>query len=253
MIGKIIGGVLGGVLSGPLGVIVGAIIGHFTIDRPRKASANRDKFLEYVCMAIAKVAKVDGAITQSEIDEIEMLFREFNFDEDTRLKAIDAFRRAKNSSWDAAFITKTFASDFHDVNSRKIFMVCVCRVALSDGNLSESELQTLTSMAHILSLNLSEFISVQRTRRHNEAGENSSRYSSSHSSVSSDIDWAYATLGVSASASDEEIKKLYHRKCKELHPDILRSRGLGEFAIKALEQELSRVNDAYDAIKKHRR
>ncbi len=251
MIGKIVGGILGAVVGGPWGVVIGIGAGHFAFDNPRKVAVRRDKFLEYVCMAIAKVAKVDGAITQSEIDEIEKLFREFNFDEDTRLKAIDAFRRAKNAPWDATFITKAFANDFRDEQSRKIFMVCVCRVALSDGSLSEVEIKTLASIAKILHLHLSEYVNV---RRRSENGSHSrERREFSRSEASCDIDWAYAALGVSKNASDDEIKKEYRRRCKELHPDILRSRGLGEFAIKALEQELSRINDAYEAIKKQRR
>ena len=69
----------------------------------------------------------------------------------------------------------------------------------------------------------------------------------------SELESAYATLGVSANAGDEEIKKAYRRRCKELHPDLMRSKGLGEIAVRALEQELSRVNDAYSTIKKYRK
>ncbi len=253
MIGKILGGVIGFFAGGPWGAVIGVGLGHFIFDtgNSSEVKGKREKFLEYVCMAISKVAKVDGAITRSEIDEVENLFKEFNFTEEERLKAIDAFRRAKNSSLDINFITRAFASDFTDDASRRIFMICVCRVAISDGDLSESEIQALASIAKILRLNLSEFINVYRQSRDNSSTFREG-YSYAKRESASDIDWAYAALGVSKNASDDEIKKEYRRRCKELHPDILRSRGLGEFAIKALEQELAKINDAYEAIKKQR-
>ena len=49
----------------------------------------------------------------------------------------------------------------------------------------------------------------------------------------------------------ETVKKIYRQKCKDLHPDVLRSKGLGDFAVKVLEQELQKVNDAYSVIEKY--
>ena len=57
MTGKIIGGVLGALLGGPWGAVIGATAGHFVVDR-RKNSFNKVAFFEYLCMVIAKVAKI---------------------------------------------------------------------------------------------------------------------------------------------------------------------------------------------------
>lgn len=64
---------------------------------------------------------------------------------------------------------------------------------------------------------------------------------------------AYATLGLPFDTPIEEVKKVYRAKCKELHPDILRSKGVGEYAIEAMESELKRLNEAYEKIKNSRR
>ena len=69
----------------------------------------------------------------------------------------------------------------------------------------------------------------------------------------SELSEAYAVLGVEPSASDAEIKRVYREKCRELHPDILKSKGIGDYALKALQDELCRVNDAYSLIQKYRK
>lgn len=64
----------------------------------------------------------------------------------------------------------------------------------------------------------------------------------------SELEIAYDALGLKTNASIFEIKSAYRKKCKELHPDLLQNKGLGESAMKALETELRRVTDAYNTI-----
>lgn len=67
-------------------------------------------------------------------------------------------------------------------------------------------------------------------------------------SYSSRLKTAYETLGLKPGATLREVKSSYRRKCKELHPDVLQNKGLGEAAMKALEAELRRVTEAYETI-----
>ncbi len=55
------------------------------------------------------------------------------------------------------------------------------------------------------------------------------------------IDNPYGVLGVSSSASDEEIKKAYRKLAKQYHPDIHPDR---EFA----QKKMAEINAAYDQI-----
>ena len=58
----------------------------------------------------------------------------------------------------------------------------------------------------------------------------------------------YEVLGVSPSASDEEIKKAYRELAKKYHPDNYAGSPLADVA----EQKMKEVNEAYDEINRMR-
>ena len=254
MVGKIVGALVGLVaFKNAFGLVVGAVIGHLLYDRGKNMRERRDLFFEYVCVSVAKLAKADGAVSKEEIDAVETLFRHYELDGDSRRRAIAAFRAAKNSSESAEDVARRFAADFSDADFRHVYMLALCKIAVSDGELSAAEIEILKNVAAILSLDLSAYISYSRGGGHSSRGAAESSSARFGGGYSRELEAAYGVLGVSPSASDAEIKKAYREKCKELHPDVLKHKGLGDFAIKVLEAELSRVNDAYETIKKHRK
>ena len=58
----------------------------------------------------------------------------------------------------------------------------------------------------------------------------------------------YEVLGVSPSATDEEIKKAYRDLAKKYHPDKYVDSPLADVA----EQKMKEINEAYDVIKQRR-
>lgn len=58
----------------------------------------------------------------------------------------------------------------------------------------------------------------------------------------------YSVLGVSSSASDEEIKKAYRELARKYHPDNYQDNPLADLA----EEKMKAVNEAYEAIQKMR-
>lgn len=266
--------------AGPWGAVIGATIGHYSVDAMKdapaesgggRASANFGSPLVLICEAAAKIAKAKGVITRAEIDELEQIFAELNLSPESRKKAIYYFRSAKNSSRKIESIAAEFAEKFPSADSRQSFFQIMLRIALSDGSMQAEEFDALRKMCLALGLDpsiLSGFYSGGRRRAQgsasgSSAGSNSSAgsrssYSNSSSSgsrtgYSRELAESYAVLGVKPGAPLDEIKAVYRKKCKDLHPDVLRSKGLGEFAMKAIEAELARVNEAYDKIMKSRK
>ncbi len=58
----------------------------------------------------------------------------------------------------------------------------------------------------------------------------------------------YSVLGVSANASDEEIKKAYRELARKYHPDNYQNNPLADLA----EEKMKAINEAYEAIQKMR-
>ena len=59
----------------------------------------------------------------------------------------------------------------------------------------------------------------------------------------------YSVLGVSQSASDDEIKKAYRELARKYHPDNYQNNPLADLA----EEKMKEINEAYDQIQKQRK
>ena len=63
---------------------------------------------------------------------------------------------------------------------------------------------------------------------------------------------ACRTLGVSPSASDEELRRAYRARAKECHPDLLRARGATEAELARATERMAEVNAAWATVQKAR-
>ena len=66
------------------------------------------------------------------------------------------------------------------------------------------------------------------------------------------LDDAYAILGVSREASNDEIKKAYRRLMSQHHPDKLVSKGLPDEMIEVAKTKTQEIGSAYEVIKAER-
>ena len=267
--GIFVGGYLGSRLLGPLGALLGAAIGHTIQNKfaqavadgtsgngrePRRGSGGQHSdemvFCASAAAMLAKLAKADGVVTQSEIDTVESVFRRLGFSATSRKYAIDVFRRAKDDSHTIFEYAADFASVVEDVETRELFYSLLWELAAADGNVSAEEeriLGTITS-----SLRVSSYFYTLYARQYSAYRSSSRRAERESARPGDSLRDAYETLGVSPKATDDDVKKAYREKAKQLHPDRLRAQGLPDGMIKKANERMAAVNDAWARIKSSR-
>ena len=113
------------------------------------------------------------------------------------------------------------------------FLGLLCELAAIDGDLTPKEREILLYAEQVFRLHgyVNAFFRVQTE---NSEQENLETY--------------YKILEVSPEATDQELKSAYRKKCIEFHPDKLQSKGLPPEMLAHAENEMRRINQAYDAI-----
>ena len=184
---------------------------------------------------LAKLVQVDGRISEEEIASIERFMREdLRLSPASRRVAIDIFNTAKTSPHAFDDFAFQFYGAFQQRPEILEFMIDILmRVAMADRDFSAGEEALIQRAAQIFHLS--------------EPGYQNLR--SRH--VQTD-DRFYRALGVTAEASDDEIKHRYRALVKEFHPDRIASKGLPEEFTDFAEKKFREIQEAYEAIKKER-
>ena len=118
-----------------------------------------------------------------------------------------------------------------NVYSRTQLLYFLFGLAKADGTVCKHEISLLDKIANLL-------------------GIDSTTYQSIKAMYYDDLDSAYSILGISSSATDEEVKKAYRKMAIENHPDKVVY--MGEDIRKAAEKKFMAINEAYEKIKKQR-
>lgn len=247
--GAIIGGCIGSWLGKLPGIVIGGLIGHF-IEEFGKSGKSAQKSPDVVFCAsaaamLAKMAKADGRISKVEISAVEAAFARLGFSRAARSYAIDVFRKAKDDSHSIYEYARDFASVVGNEDVRVIFYEMLWDIACADGDLSQSEKKILEKITLHLKIS-SEWFGVFYRERFYSSSRDRSAYRRD------DMADAYSQLGVSPSASDDEVKKAYRNLAKRYHPDTLKAQGLPDEMVARANERMSKINAAWNAVKKER-
>ena len=277
IVGSLIGGLLfGRLFPGPLSSLIGAVLGAFAaaqlkagIAREASRSRGRDPLSGYrfsgssaekramvfcasAAAMLAKLAKADGRVTESEIDAVEAAFARLGFDAAARAYAVSVFRRAKDDSHTIFEYAAEFASAVDSPEVRELFYGLLWDLACADGNVGFSELAILRRIPFTLRIR-PEWFDFHLNERTNASsrGDDSGR-SRAQERPRDALAQAYATLGVSPSANDADVKRAYRELAKKNHPDLLRAQGLPEELVGKATEKMGRINEAWSVIKERR-
>jgi DnaJ like chaperone protein len=106
-------------------------------------------------------------------------------------------------------------------------------IAYADGEVVASELATIKRIADIFRIDRLDFESVKAPYMKQV-----------------DRDWAYKTLEIEPTATEDEIKKAYRRMAMKYHPDKVNN--LGEEVKKSATEKFRSVNEAFESLKKQK-
>jgi DnaJ like chaperone protein len=232
--GKLIGGVLGSLL-GPLGTVVGVGIGHQFDKGASRLQTTAMAFQAAFFGCLAKMARADGQISQAEIDAVEQIMTRLGYTGSMRAAAVEIFRKAKDDAHTAADYINQLASIIQfNPQIAMTFLAALHAVAQADGFIHPNEREILLQAERVFRLRPGTIDAMLGTSKIGA------------------VDEAYKTLDCTPGMSDEEIKRAYREKCVEFHPDKLASKGLPEEFMQYANEQLAKINEAYDAIKKAR-
>ncbi|HLT02069.1 MAG TPA: TerB family tellurite resistance protein [Geminicoccaceae bacterium] len=271
--GKLIGAVLGLVISGDaVGALIGLLVGHgfdhfwaqrararprAARRRPRRrgaaarrhereesfpifadpAETRRIAFATAVIVLGAKLAKADGRVTR---DEIRAFKRVFPIDDDEVGDVARIYNQAKVSARGYEPYARQIAALFgHDPVLLGEVLIGLFEVARVDREIGPAEVEFLRRVAAIFGFDQATF-----ERLH-------ARYAATARDLSG-ADDAYAVLGLSRRANDEEIRQTYRKLVREHHPDRLIAKGMPPEMIEHANRTLATINAAYDRIAKER-
>ncbi|MFZ4583316.1 MAG: TerB family tellurite resistance protein [Paludibacter sp.] len=236
--GKWLGGGLGFILGGgPIGAIIGFALGSM-FDAPtvakssesRAATAQND-FKMSLLVLIACVMKADGRIQKSEL-AVAKRFLVANFGEEGALEALQILKNILEQDVDASQVAMQI-NQFMNYSAKLQLIHLLFDIALADGEVHPSEQAMIESIATIFRISHPDFESLKAPYFKN-----------------TDPGWAYKTLEIESTATEDEIKKAYRRMAMKFHPDKVNN--LGDDLKKSATEKFRSINEAYETIKKTR-
>ncbi len=235
--GKWLAGGLGWALGGPIGAIVGFALGSMfetptqTTTREHTTATTESDFKLSLLILIACIMKADGKIQKAELSVVKK-FLVANFGEAGALEALQLLKNILEQDINEQQVASQIGR--HMNYSAKLQLLhFLMDVALADGHIHTAEQAMLTRIANAFGITMPDFESLKAPYFKN-----------------SDPNWAYTTLEIQPTATNEELKKAYRRMAMKYHPDKVQD--LGEDVKKSATEKFRTINEAYEAIKKER-
>ena len=248
--GKWIGGYLGWSAFGPLGGVFGFLIGALfdtavnssegetmRLTDEQSLQGDRNSFFISMLVLAAYVVKADGKVMHSEMELVRGMLRQ-NFGEDAAQQGDQMMRRLFDEQ---DRLGGTYRQNiqqacqqiaYHvDYSGRLQLLNFLVMIAQADGRVDQVEIEALKEVAQWMQMSPQEVDAMLHLE-----GDS--------------LEDAYKVLGVSADASDEELKKAYRKLALEHHPD--RVAKLGDDVRRAAEKKFQEINAAKDRIWKAR-
>lgn len=240
-------------LRGATGFFLGSAVG-FMLGTVLRAAAKQKLgqvqtgFLDSTFAVMGALCKADGVVTREEIQVVEQIFARLNLSPDQKQAAKAAFNQGKAPDFDLDAAVRRFAASApHSPLLYHMFLRLQLIAIAADGQVHPAEHEMLVRVARGLGLSEHHVLQLEALLRGAAQGAASQRVSTEQQLAD-----AYAALGVTAAASETEIKRAYRKMIVENHPDRVAAKGLPESMREIAEERAREINAAYELIKKAR-
>lgn len=267
--GKLLGGAFGFFSAGPVGAIVGIAAGHTMAVRWGRLYKTADAepvdpdYLQRVLFdalfpTLGYVAKADGRVTANEIAFVEAVMVRMALTADRRAAAIQLFHQGKRPDFS---ITEELGEFKRLGKGRRsllrFYVELLLQAAWADGTPGVQKRAALKRICAHLGVSRAELAHLEFRARAAYAayddglGGGAARSRSRRHGPDS-LAGDYSLLGISPSASDDDVKRAYRRLMNRHHPDKLACQNPAEDT-RGATQRTQMIRCAYDRIRNARR
>lgn len=289
VIGAIGGLFIGGPIGGLIGYCLGKMFeGNETLKLENIFSTSKEKerfsFQISLLTLMAAVMQANGQAKRSELDFVKDYIKKAFPTDDDQKNALKLLKELLEQNIDVEGVARQVAKQMNIYHKRELIYFLL-GIGYADGMLQRSEDSVILKISILLGISHSDYNSIKISYL---AGENNggSFYGSSYSqksaggsyqktggssysgsssgsksngsgsssrarrSINMSLSTAYSLLGLTSTATNEEVVKAYRSMCKKFHPDRVAT--LGESVVKEAEEHMMKINQAYDLIKSER-
>lgn len=255
--GKLCAAAAGFWLGGWAGLFLGLVLGHLFDQRLRLAPFSpkvwegssyspRERVLfAAVFSLMGHVAKADGRVSEQEVAATETVMRELGLEGRWRTVAITLFRRGKRADFPLRAVLQRLQPQLRDDRAlAERVLGYQLRIAHADGAPDPLQLDLLRQAALLLRLSPEHLERLLASR--------SERAARGARSLRPPLQSAYAVLGVSERADDDEIKRAYRRNVSRHHPDRMVAKGASEEELREAARRTQEIRAAFEEIRRLR-
>ena len=229
------------------GLLIGALVGYALVRWLRvkligKLAERQTRFLSATFSVMGAMSRADGEVSEHERRSAEAVFDRLNLNGEQREKARADFERGQQEGFD---LEAELAGLRQIVGAQRGLLQVFFQVQLvalaADGKVEQSERDMLMRVAKGLGCSQEELSRL-------EAMLNGAANAGGTQESAQPLEEAYRVLGVSAEATDADVKRAYRKLMSQNHPDKLAGKGMPDSMRRMAEQRTSEISNAYERI-----
>ncbi len=258
--GKIIGTLIGLAVRNPWAAVAGFILGH-QFDRGFQARFRvfekqgnemprvSEDFVKALFQTMGHLAKVDGRVSEDEIRSARMVMHRLSLNPARVRRAIAWFDEGKAPG----FQLQKKMRELRRVNARGpserlTFVRLLLEVVLAKDSLKNDERALIWKICTELEIGRVELAQLEAMIR----AQKGFKRSAAGNVDATRVKKAYAALGVSPNASNDEVKTAYRRLMNRNHPDKISGSNPGADVMAEAQRRTREVRSAYEMLKARR-